>query len=83
MGDLDLWNTVNLRMKTTNKLKRRFVGPFRIVGKIGSQSCRLGLPTHWKIHDVFHISLLKFWKESNFIQIEAQGDPEELKDPTE
>lgn len=36
-----------------------------------------------KIHDVFHISLLRFWKHSNFISVAAQGDSEDLEDPTE
>lgn len=71
LGNLVLLSIVNLRMKTTNKLKRRFVGPFRIVERTGSQSYRLELPTHWKIHDVFYISLLKFWKHRDFVQVVA------------
>ena len=59
------------------------MGPFRVIERIGSQSYRLALPSHWRIHNVFHISLLKFWKSSSFVQVEAQGETEDLEDPTD
>ena len=52
------WNACN---KIPSKLKQRFVGPFRVEEKNGKFAYRLGLLEEWKIHDVFHVSLLKLW----------------------
>ena len=61
-GDRILLSTQNLRFKNIpNKLRQRFVGPFRVEEKIGKFAYRLGLLDEWKIHDVFHVSLLKLW----------------------
>lgn len=72
-----------MKMNTVNKSKRIFVGRFRVIERIGSQSYRLELPTHWKMHNVFHISLVKIWKTSSFVYVEQQGDSEDLEDPIE
>ena len=37
------------------------MGPFRVIETIGQQAYRLFLPDDWKIHRVFHVSLLKHW----------------------
>ena len=66
VGDLVLLSTRNLKMKgTPGKLQRRFVGPFRVIETIGQQAYRLSLPEDWKIHPVFHVSLLKNWNTVN------------------
>ena len=63
VGDLVLLSSKNLSFKNIPaKLQKKFVGPFEVIEKIGSQAYRLNLPDSWKIHDVFHISLLKKWK---------------------
>ena len=41
------------------KLSPRYCGPYEIIKKVGSQAYKLKLPNHLKIHDVFHVSLLK------------------------
>ena len=41
------------------KLSPRYCGPYEIVKCIGTQAYKLNLPTHLKVHNVFHVSLLK------------------------
>jgi len=48
----------------SNKLAPRRQGPFRITRIISPVAFQLELPTSWRIHDVFHASLLTSFKES-------------------
>ena len=41
------------------KLSPRYCGPYEVVKCIGTQAYKLKLPPHLKVHDVFHVSLLK------------------------
>ena len=62
VGDLVVLSTRNIEMKRIpGKLQRRFVGPFWVIETIGQQAYRLSLPDTWKIHPLFHVSLLKDW----------------------
>ena len=40
------------------------MGPFEIIRKISKVAYELKLPDTWSVHPVFHISLLKPWRES-------------------
>jgi hypothetical protein len=53
------WKQV-LRFGLKGKLAPRYVGPFEVTKKIGPMAYRLALPPHLaKIHDMFHVSLLR------------------------
>ena len=39
-------------------------GPFEITDVLGPLTYRLHLPERWKIHNVFHASLLRRYKEN-------------------
>ena len=61
VGDEVLLSTKNIRWRHpgTKKLLPRFIGPFKIVARIGPVAYRLELPEEYQIHNVFHVSLLK------------------------
>ena len=48
-----------LARRSSNKLARRYYGPFQITERIGAVAYQLGLPVTAKLHNVFHISRLK------------------------
>ena len=84
VGDLVLLSTRNLKLKSTpGKLQKRFVGPFRVIETIGEQAYRLSLPDEWRIHPVFHVSLLRDWKAADLQEYRpvSQDDAPEIEEP--
>ena len=56
--------TKNLKLKRlSKKLIARFIGPFSIAEPVRKQAYRLYLPTSYRIHLVFYISLLEPYKQ--------------------
>ena len=49
----------SLRLGNCAKLSPRYCGPFQIIERVGPIAYKLALPTNVKVHNVFHISLLK------------------------
>ena len=58
VGDKVWLDARNLHLKTTCKLTPRRLGPFEVVEEILPVVYKLRLPKTWRIHDVFHASLL-------------------------
>lgn len=78
VGDLVMLNGKNITTRRpTRKFDNRSQGPFRIARVIpGGMACELKLPTSWKIHNTFHVSLLEPYRKSS-IPTRAQPDPDE------
>jgi hypothetical protein len=71
VGDGVLLSTQNLNLKgpkdrtmAARKLLPRFVGPFKVVRRVGQVAYELELPSTWRVHPVFHVSLLVPWHVS-------------------
>ena len=55
-----IWlNSNHIKTKRNQKLEAKFFGPFRVLHPVGKQAYKLELPKKWRIHDVFHVSLLE------------------------
>ena len=67
VGDLVMLNSKNIRTwRAAKKLDAKLFGPFkvvRLVGQVG-QSVELELPQRWRVHNVFHTSLIEPYRTS-------------------
>jgi len=62
----------------TTKLRALRYGPFKIINKLGPVTYQLMLPKGWKIHNVFHASLLLPYKETKEHGRNFEEPPPEL-----
>ncbi|CAI7806813.1 unnamed protein product [Closterium sp. NIES-53] len=66
VGDHVLLDTRNLNLShLPSKLWPRFCGPFLVEAQVTPVTFRLRLPDTWKLHNAFHVQLLKPYKDPN------------------
>jgi hypothetical protein len=63
--DQKVWlDTRNLKMSHHKKIAPKREGPFEIDEVLGPVTYRLKLPESWRIHNVFHVTLLQPYIEN-------------------
>ena len=79
VGDKVLLSSRNMTIKVgSRKLLPKFLGPFQVLECIHDTAFKLQLPPSMKIHPVFHISLLKPYKENNSFLGRHQTPPQPI-----
>ena len=81
VGQNVLLSSKNIKIATTGtpKLLPRYLGPFKVTRLIGSAAVKLDIPAAWKLHNVFHVSLLKLWNgplTPEPLTVQVEGFPE-------
>jgi len=66
VGDLVILNAKSICIKgLSKKLSPKLYGPFKVLEKKGSRASKPEISPWWKIHPVFHVSLLEPYRSSN------------------
>jgi hypothetical protein len=70
VDDMVLLNSKNIKLKHegSRKLLPKFIGPFKVLARVGQVAYRLQLPDNMQCHNVFHVSLLHKYVRSGRYQ---------------
>jgi len=81
VGDLVMLNATNICTKRpSKKLSPKRYGPFKVLEKKGSRAYKLEISPRWKIHPMFHVSLLEPYRATTRPNREQPSrDPEEIE----
>jgi hypothetical protein len=84
VGDKVLLNPKYLNLKhseTNRKLLSKWIGPFEVVQVVGPVAYKLKMNPGWRVHPVFHVSLLELYRENGRVQ--PPPPPIEMEDALE
>jgi hypothetical protein len=71
VGDKVLLSTKYLNLKhrePSRKLLPKWIGPFKVVQVVGPVAYKLKMNPGWRVHPVFHVSLLEPYREDGRVQ---------------
>jgi hypothetical protein len=71
VGDQVLLSNKNMMLKhaeRSRKLMPKWVGPFKVLQKVGNLAYKLEMNPVWRIHPVFHVSLLESYHSDGRVQ---------------
>ena len=83
-GDKVWLEATNLRLHyPSRKLAPKRHGPFEIIRVLSPLTYKLRLPSTWKIHDVFHVSLLSPYRSTELYGLSFSSLPPDVIDNEE
>jgi hypothetical protein len=71
VGQNVLLSTINFKLAHpgTRKLLPKWVGPFKVIERIGKVAYKVELSPNLKMHNVFHVQLLKKYRDNGKVQV--------------
>ena len=76
-------DTRNLKTNHHKKITPKWEGPFEITDIMGPVTYQLNLPESWRFHNVFHVSLLRQYKETEVYGANYPRPPPEIEEGEE
>jgi hypothetical protein len=79
-GDMVYFATKNVTTKRpSKKLDYKYIGPYKILRKIGKHNYELDFPSKVRLHSIVHVALLE--SAADTIQVKIGNEPEEIEGP--